>query len=378
MTNPIRAGMVGCGALPQKGVLPHLTQADVSTVDLVAVADRDADRAAATAEKFNVPEHFSNAGEMLDSAELDLVLVLTPIPTHYQVASLAVERGKHVYVQKTMTGTVTEADALLSSRDKAGVRLAAAPGYEICTTTGEMRRRVLSGAIGRPCIAYAYTLGFGHEHETQRTGEGPMASIDPTWYYREGGGPLPDVTVYSLQLLTSVLWSVTRVTAMGNRTAPEIVWRDKQIPVETEDNNLVLMEFACGAIAVAAGTNANASRHIPWGGLSIHGTEGVLEITDVHEPSGYPLAFEVSSGGSVDTWKAQLSDQPYLEGSHLDIPEPHVYADIMDLVDAIRDEHLPAASGEQARHVVDIVESARRAVRTGATQDLTTSWDAGA
>jgi predicted dehydrogenase len=44
------------------------------------------------------------------------------------------------------------------------------------------------------------------------------------------------------------------------------------------------------------------------------------------------------------------------------------------LVDAIRDDRLPLATGEQARHVVDIIEKAYRAAETGQAQMLETTF----
>jgi predicted dehydrogenase len=54
--------------------------------------------------------------------------------------------------------------------------------------------------------------------------------------------------------------------------------------------------------------------------------------------------------------------------------EPHVYVDIMDLVDAIQEDRPPRATGEQARHVVEIIERARIAARTGQAQELSSSF----
>jgi predicted dehydrogenase len=109
---------------------------------------------------------------------------------------------------------------------------------------------------------------------------------------------------------------------------------------------------------------------MPWGGIGLYGTAGTLETTHVDHSSGYPLSFKIQG----DQHTAALADQPYLRGAHLTIEEPHVYADIMDLVDAIRDDRAPRATGEQARHVVEIIERARVAARTGQTQDLSSTF----
>jgi predicted dehydrogenase len=376
MSTILRAGLVGCGSLSQRGVLPHLSQPDArEKVRLVAVADVVEERARQTAERYGVPASFTDVGAMLAGADLDLVLVITPIADHYRSALAAIEAGKHVYVQKAMTVTLAEADALLAARDRAGVKLAAAPGFELFPATARLREAVASGALGQVYIAYTYTMGFGHEHEPIRGGEGALAAIDPAWYYRPGAGPLPDVTVYSLQLLTSVLGPVRRVTALANTLAPQRTWRGTTISIEIPDNNAVLMEFATGTLGVAVGADCRMGTRAPWGGLELYGRSGALEVVEVDQASGYPTRFVVHSRGqAAEEVVATLGDQPYLRGAHLEIEEPHVYADIMDLVEAILDDRPPRATGEQARHVVEIVERAHMAAQTGQAQELVSAF----
>jgi predicted dehydrogenase len=380
MSTILRAGLVGCGSLSQRGVLPHLSQQDArEKIRLVAVADAVEERARQTAERFDVPAYFNDVGAMLAGSDLDLVLVITPIADHYRSALAAIEAGKHVYVQKAMTVTLAEADALLAARDRAGVKLAAAPGFELFPGTARLRETVRGGALGRVYIAYTYTMGFGHEHEPIRGGEGALAAIDPGWYYRPGAGPLPDVTVYSLQLLTSVLGPVRRVTALANTLERQRTWRNATITIDIPDNNAVLMEFAAGTLGVAVGADCRMGTRAPWGGLELYGRSGALEVLEVDQASGYPVRFVIHSRGQAAEQVAMsLGDQPYLRGPHLGIEEPHVYADIMDLVDAILEDRAPRATGEQARHVVEIVERAHIAARTGQAQELTSTFGANA
>jgi predicted dehydrogenase len=341
------------------------------------VVDTVEERARDTAARFDVPAYFTSVEAMLASAGVDLVLVASPIPYHFSQAIAAVAAGKHVYVQKTMTTTLAEADALLAARDRAGVYLAAAPGFELCTTTARMRRAVEEGDLGHVYTAYTFTLGFGHEHEPIRGGEGALAAIDPSWYYRPGAGPLPDVTVYALQLATCVLGPVRRVTALSNRGAAAREWRGRRMVVEVDDNNLLALEFASGTLAVAVGANCWGSGRIPWGGMGLYGDGGRLEVTEVEMASGYPVAFELQSaraGAAPLAYSTTLAEQPYLVGPHLTIEEPHIYVDIMDLVDAIRDDRPPRATGEQARHVVEIIEKAQVAARTGQTQQMASGF----
>ncbi len=379
----LKAGLVGCGSVALRGVLPHMSEADArEKVQLVAIADVALDRAQAAAEKFGVPRAYDSLEAMLAQEDIDMVLITTPIPFHFANAMTAIAAGKHVYVQKSMTVTTAEADQLLAARDKAGVKLVAAPGFDLFPLTAQLRQAVQDGLIGKVAAGYTYAFGFGHEREGIRSGEGALATINPLWYYRAGAGPLPDVTIYSLQLLTSVLGPVRRLTALANKLMPEREWRGEKVTIEVPDNHVVLMEYASGAIVTAIGADASGSRRFNWGAFELFGTHGTLTVTKVDGATGYPLAFEVQGGGGWGTfghavghrvYEQPLTVQPYMHGAHLTHEEGHLYADIMELADAILENRAPRAGGEQARHVVEIIEKAHLAVRTGMTQELRTT-----
>jgi predicted dehydrogenase len=65
---------------------------------------------------------------------------------------------------------------------------------------------------------------------------------------------------------------------------------------------------------------------------------------------------------------------PHVTGVHREIEEQHVYEDVMQLVDWVRDGTPSIVTAEHARHVIDIIESAYRASATGQTQNLTTTF----
>jgi predicted dehydrogenase len=78
-------------------------------------------------------------------------------------------------------------------------------------------------------------------------------------------------------------------------------------------------------------------------------------LADAHGPSGRQFVL------------------PHVVGAHRGIGEEHVYEDIMQLVDWIRDGTASVATAEHARHVIDIIESGYRAAETGQTQALRTT-----
>ena len=66
---------------------------------------------------------------------------------------------------------------------------------------------------------------------------------------------------------------------------------------------------------------------------------------------------------------------PHVVGPHREIPESHVFEDVMQLVDLVREGAPTAANPEHARHVIDIIESGYRAAESGQTQTLRTTFD---
>ena len=378
MPNPLTAAVIGCGSITQRGVLPHLMCPDAKLrVQVAAVVDVVADRARQTAEKFGVPAWFCTMEELFANTDVDMVLVMTPIQMHFEHALAAITAGKHVYVQKSMTANLDQSNKLLAARDKAGIHLVAAPGFELFPTTLRMREIIQSGLIGKIGFGYTYAWGFGHEFEAVRNGADVLNNINPMWYYKKGAGPLPDVTIYSLQLATSILGCVKKVTALGNKLMPERTWRNETIQIEVEDNVVLLMEFASGAIVTGVGADTAGSRSNSWGSMGLYGTHGLLEICDVDGATGYPLKFNVFGGARGKdvghrVYQEALTAQKYLQGDHTDIEEGHLYVDIMELADSIEEHRTPRATGEQARHVVEIIECAHNAIESGKTQTLTT------
>jgi len=120
---PVRIGVVGCGSVSQRGLLPHLSAEDVKDkVKLAAVCDVVEERAKACRERFKADEWYSSYEDMVSEAGLDAVTIATPMQLHYEQALKAVKAGIHVHLNKPMALTVEEADNLLNERDRARVK----------------------------------------------------------------------------------------------------------------------------------------------------------------------------------------------------------------------------------------------------------------
>ncbi len=379
MARKIKVGLVGLGSVSQRGILPHLAQEDArAKMELVACCDTVAERARETAAVFGWREWYQDYDEMLARADIEAVLIATPIPLHYEQTMKALRAGKHIYVQKTMTTTLAEATEVVELARARGLKLVASPGQMLRPINQQIKRLIGEGVIGKVYWAFSTNAGGGHEHEPLRAGSGVREAIDPSWYYKKGGGPVYDMTVYSLHTLTGILGPVRRVSAMSGIGLPQRRWRDTIIDVEMDDNTLLLLDFGDSVFALASGQNAVTSPSLGWGRLTFFGSDGSLdlisgrglEITSRTALNG-TLGFPTVQATVPVTGQAGL---PGVVGPHLSIPEAHVYADILHLVDCLREEREPLVTGEHARHVVEVIEKGYLAARTGQTQEIVSTF----
>ncbi len=360
--NKVGIGVVGAGAIGIRGALMHLSQEDVQDrVRLVAVCDPVPGRAEAAAEKYGVNAAYLTYEDLLLDSNVDAVTLCSPIGLHFEQGMQAIEAGKNIHFNKTMTTTVDEADALVAAAESAGIKIVASPGMMLHPFNQRIRRTILEGKLGK--LAWAIggtTAGSGtyHLNEEFRTGEDILTSVDPTWYFkRPGGGPQYDVTVYVLHNLTGILGPAQRVTALSGIAIPERKHHGKVIATEMDDQTLLSIDFGDTVYAMIYATVAGS-------------------LTQGFHPNFYGVGGAIigTTFGEVDM-RREGDHQPHVTGVHATMPESHVFEDMMQLVDWIREGTPSLVSTDQARHVIDIIESGYRAAETGRTQVLRTSFE---
>jgi len=367
----VRIGVVGAGSIAVRGILPHLALPDVQDrVRLQAVCDPVAGRAEAAAERFGVAHSFVEYEALLDQGEVDAVSLASPIGLHYQQGKQALEAGKHVHFNKTMTTTVAEADELIELARSKGLRIVASPGEMLRPHNQKIKQLISEGAVGTLAwAACGAAFGTYHEQESVRQGADPLSNIDPSWYFRKpGGGPLYDMTVYALHGLTGVMGAARRVTAMSGTRITQREFRGKLVACDADDNTLMVLDFGNHVFAFVYG--AAAGRVTSGFDGSYFGTEGSIVGMKLNDaPFDFPGRELAESNRGGRQWLL-----PHVVGDHRGLGEEHVYEDVMQLVDWVREGKPSIVTAEHARHVVDIIESAYRASETGQTQALRTTF----
>lgn len=376
MSERVDLAVIGCGSIAQRGLLPHLTLPDATDqFRVVAVCDVDADRAARVAGRFDVPASYGTVEALLEEGKADALLIATPAAAHYDIAMAAIEAGKHIHVQKPLTLSVEEAERLLAAAAERNVRIVASPVQMLSPGAQRLKRVVEEGAIGRVYWAFASTAFVGHEYEPFRD-ENP---VDPSWYYKPGGGPVYDMATYTLHTLTGILGPARRVTAMSAIGRPTRSWQGRTITVEMDDNTLLLLDFGDGCFAAVGGHFAQMGAVVGWGFMGIYGSSGALEVTALHPGTAYPAHVAVNPAALAAD--LDLAGEPNLEGApdliageHREMEEAHLWADVCYLRECIRRGEDRLQTAAHARHVIEIIEKGYQAARTGAAQPLDTSF----
>lgn len=369
MSNQVRLGIVGTGSISLRGLLPHLTMEDVQDrVKITAVCDPVLERAQAAAAKFGVPHAYATMEEMMTAGNVDAVSIASPIGVHFAQGMLAVENGVHVHFNKTMTTTVDEADQLIAAAKAKGVKLVSSPGELINPRLQRIKELVQEGALGTLTWAITgATFGTYHEDESRvRGGSDPLTNVNPAWYFRKpGGGPLFDMTVYGLHALTAVVGPAKRVTALSGVRVKEREFQGQMLPTDMDDQTLMVLDFGDAFFGFVYGV---AAGRFSVGRPHIMGTKGTINGGELNgQPIDYP-------GKEIADQYGYVATLPHVVGPHRQQEEAHVFEDVMQLVDWVRDDKPTVATAEHARHVIEIFDAAYRSAETGRVQELRTTF----
>lgn len=329
---PVGVAIVGCGTISHE-YLRNLTS--FPDVRLVACADLDLDRAAAVAREHGVPVA-DTAEAVLARPDVDLVVNLTIPAVHAEVSLAAVQAGKHVYSEKPLALDPAGAEKVLAEAARAGVRVGGAPDTFLGPGWQAVYRLVADGAIGTPLSAIALLQSPGPE------GWHPS----PEFLFQPGAGPLFDMGPYYLTALAALFGPVARVSGVARAGKSERVIGSgpragTRFPVETPTHVSAQLEFAGGSVATLVFSFDSPLRRADF--VEITGSDATLSAPN---PNGF--------GGTTRIHRADATEWSTVADT---TPGPTRGLGVVDLIRAIRADTPHRASGDLARHVVDVMSA---------------------
>jgi predicted dehydrogenase len=344
----LKVGIIGCGNISSI----YFTNCQTfHSLDIVACADLDVERAQAKAEEFHVPKACS-VQELLADPEIDIVINLTIPAAHAEVSLSALEAGKHVYVEKPLAISLEDGRKIVKVAKSKGLLVGGAPDTFLGGGIQTCIKLVKDGWIGRPVAANAFFMSNGVE------GWHP----NPDFFYQTGGGPMFDMGPYYITALISLIGSVKRVTGSAKISFPERETPEgRKIPVEIPTHISGVLDFENGAVGTLITSFDSWGSNLPR--IEIYGEHGTLSVPDPNTFGG-PVKFRRKG-----------------EKEFQEVPLTHGYTKnsrgigLADMAEAIQEGRPHRANSDLTFHVLEIMHGFHIASEEGRHYKVTSSVD---
>lgn len=296
----------------------------MADVEFLGIADEDEKRGRTNADVLDC--QYRSPDTLLSAA--DGVIVCSTNTDHPDWINRAAVYGTDVLSEKPLAPTRDTAETAVRTARDAGIQL----GVAMPLRFSEPIRRLVE----------AYEAGeFGSLRAISGTNRGEMPG---GWFVNPeaaGGGAIMDHTSHIVDVVTNFTGEpVVEVHAESGT-------RFHELPVE--DINVLSMELADGTQFLLDGSWSRPAEWPTWGGaaLDVLGTDGAMAVDCFEQTLDY-----VGSRGETDTEALFWGVDP---NRRL----------LGDFVAAVRDARAPETTGDQALHVVDVIEAAYRSIDEG-------------
>ncbi len=266
--------MVGSGFMGRTHVMGYATALRAFDLPFALVLDRLADvtveKARSAAKAFGFARASGDWREIIADPEIDLVDIVAPNALHKPIALAALSAGKHVYCEKPLAPSASDAFALseaAASVYSAGVRTQVGYNY-LCNPMFTLAREMISGGeLGR-----IYSFRGIHAEDYMSDPKAPFSFRHES----DGGGVLSDLGSHVLASAESLIGPLSEVlgscsTLIKARPTPDGGSR----AVDVDDVTDVLLRFSCGARGTLS-AHWCASGQKMHHGFEIYGEKGAL------------------------------------------------------------------------------------------------------
>jgi inositol 2-dehydrogenase len=231
----------------------------VAGVNLAAVADPNETALSEVQSHFHIPNTYLDYCRMLDSKEIDAVIIASPTNTHARVVMDAAAAGKHIFCEKPLSQNLQECDQAIAAVKTAGVKLQMGFMRRFDASYQMAYKQIRDGMIGKPVMF-------------KSTSRDPNRTSLEFARRANSGGLIMDMGVHDFDLARWLMGSeVERVYSEGTCLAfPELN------EVGDIDNVVINLRFAGGQVG-----NIDISRNAVYGydiRTEVLGTEGSLWI----------------------------------------------------------------------------------------------------
>jgi predicted dehydrogenase len=266
----MRIAIVGCGFVADYYAVTLRSRPELS---IAGAMDRDRSRAAKFAAHHGL-NIFDSLEEVLRDSSVDIVVNLTNPKSHFSVSKACLQAGKHVYSEKPLSLTLSEAEELVELAERRGLYLASAHCTALGETAQTVWRALRENEIGTVRLVYAeIDDGLVHRMPYRKW----ISDSGARWPYEDefGLGCTLEHAGYSISWLTAFFGPVRTISAFSS-----CLIKDKETEVPLRENgpdfSVACMTFDSGVVARLTCSSVAPRDH----SMRFIGDEGVLEVAD--------------------------------------------------------------------------------------------------
>lgn len=198
---------------------------------LYAVANRTHEKAVAFAKKYQAKKVYDSIGEVFTDPDVDIIYITTPHNTHYQYMKMALENGKHIFVEKSITLNSRELDEMVSLAKEKNLLIGEAMTIWHMPLYKKLWDIVQNEELGKVQII---TMNFGSFKEY---------NMENRFFNMElAGGAMLDIGVYALSIVRSFM----------DEKPDEIISQWKPSPTGSDEMATILLKNRNGQMATVA------------------------------------------------------------------------------------------------------------------------------
>ena len=289
---------------------------------------------------------YSDYRKLLEDKTIDAVIIATPLFLHHPMSVAALQAGKHVYLEKSLSSDIPQAVDLVTKVKDSKLVFQIGYQYRYYALYHKVKEVIDKGWLGK--ITH-FECQYNRNSNWRNPVKDPKMERIINWrMYREYcGGPLSELCAHQIDMVNYLLGDTHPLKATG--MAGINYWKDGR---ETYDNIRVIYEYPGGIKSACTSVLSNA-----YNGYSIRilGDKATVEIQ-----RDKALIFSESTEnkrGTVDgvtgaTIEAVTQGKgveiPFLKPGMEDV-EPTVFA-LNDFFDCIRNKKNPLSNVETARN----------------------------
>ena len=198
----LKVGVIGAGSISEFHIKPYLSN---QQTELAALCDVNESRLAEKGELYGVSRLYEDYRELLKDDTIDAVSICTWNNSHAEIAIAALEAGKHVLVEKPLSMTVAEAEAVQEAVERTGKVLQVGFVRRHGDNAKLLKTFIDNGDLGEIYYSKASCL--------RRVGNPGGWFSDSS---RSGGGPLIDLGVHMVDICWYLMGRPRPVSVSGN------------------------------------------------------------------------------------------------------------------------------------------------------------------